>query len=370
MNKWLAGLSKLEGAVRETTDPFASVLRTPSPSVNFIFGRTHGLPRGYSMLLWGPPGGGKSLLTNALIGQMHSDDPESIAIKFDTEFRSSGQLGADTAESFGVDTERLLTYEVNRPDQIFDRIEMEIGPLVEKGAPIQLIVIDSINGVQGLRETESDSINKLSVGDHAQTIQKGLKRILPVIRRNKIALVVISQQRSELDQWEVKRGNKTKAAVSHATQHHCEYFVYVEKNNTAAGRKNEMEEEFVDESHKDVTDAGDITGHKVRVWMQKSSFGGAGRSGEFTIDYRRGIINIHEEVFRLGCRWGIIDRPDNKTYVIGGQRITGKANCLAYLEKSPAMQKQIVARLIELDKNQKLKNTDTDVATEVVTEVK
>lgn len=345
-NKWTKRLKKLEGFVQDDADPFQNVIRSPSPSVNFIFGNTHGLPRGYSMLLWGPPGGGKSLLTNSIIGQLHRDDPEALVIKFDTEFRDNGQVTEETAKAFGIDKDRYIPYQVNKATQVFDRIDGEIQEMAKEGAKIGLIIIDSINGIQGRRESNSESIEQMTIGDHAQTVQIGLKKILPTQRQNKISLIVIAQQRSELDMWEVKKGNKTKAAVSHGTQHHCEYFVHVEKNTTKAGRTDALDKTFEDSSKKDLTDSADQTGHKVKVWMQKSSFGGAGRSAEFTLDYKRGIINQHEEVFVLGTKWGIIERPNARTYIVNGKSFGSKADCLKGLENSVDLQKFVVAGLM------------------------
>jgi len=316
------------------------------------------------MLVWGPPGGGKSLLTNAFIGQLHRDDPEAIVVKFDTEFRDNGQVTEETAKAFGIDKERYVPFQVNKATQVFDRIEQEIGDMVKDGAPIRLIVIDSINGVQGRRESNSESIEQMTIGDHAQTVQIGLKKILPVQRNNNISLIVIAQQRSELDAWEVKKGNKTKAAVSHGTQHHCEYFVHVEKNTTKAGRTDALDRLFEDSSKKDLTDSADQTGHKVKVWMQKSSFGGAGRSGEFTLDYKRGIINQHEEVFVLGARWGIIERPTPTSYIVNGQKFVGRANCLNALEKSVELQKFVITGLLAAETriDKELKGAAAEVA--------
>src|SRR6185369_1238762 len=94
MEKLLAG----KGAVVGQKDPHSYVIRTPSPSLNFTFGNAHGLPAGYSLLLYGPPRGGKSIILNSMIGQLHKDDPEAFAIKFNTEFREGGQLTPEQAK--------------------------------------------------------------------------------------------------------------------------------------------------------------------------------------------------------------------------------------------------------------------------------
>jgi len=352
-NKWAEQLKKLDGAVKERVDRFSKVIRTPSPSVNFIYGKTHGLPLGYSTLLWGPPGGGKSLLTNATIGQLHRDDPEAIVIKFDTEFRDDGQMSVDTLKSLGVDLDRYIVFEVNRAGEVFDTIAGEINAMCQKGAPVKMVIVDSINGIQGRREAELETVEKHTIGDHAMTMQVGLKKILPVQRRNNFHLVLCCQQRAEMDMLEQKRGNKTKAAASFGVLHHCEYFVHVERNKNKAGRTDELGNAFENEARKDVSDTADITGHKVAVWMQKSSVGPAGRSGEFTIDYANGVVNQHEEVFRLGTRWGIIERINNTTYSVDGKKFTGKPALLNGLRDSVDLQKFVVKRLLEEEKNSK-----------------
>ena len=363
-NKWMNQLRKIEGAVVEEYDPYAHVVRTPSPSTNFLFGRTHGLPFGYSLLLWGPPGAGKSLLSNATVGQLHSEDPEAIVVRYDTEFRDEGQMTAETARAYKVDLDRYMPYAVNHPTLVFDNLVDKIGPMLEAGAPIRLVIIDSITGIQGRRESGS-SIEQHNIGDHAHTVQIGLKKILPLQRKHKFALIVTAHARAEMDMWEQKRGNKTKAAVSFGVQHHCEYFLNVERDKTKKGRSDELGRDFIDTSHKDLTDSADETGHKIKVWMQKSSVGPANRQGAFTVDYKNGIINQHEEVFNLGVKWGIIGHPTMTTYTINEEKFVGKPACLAALEKKPDLQRLILARLLEAEKGQRIPAvTDEEVVAE------
>ncbi len=352
-NKWTASLKKLDGAVTKAYDPFQHVIRSPSPSVNFIFGKTHGLPLGYSVLLWGPPKAGKTLLSNSIIGELHRTDPDAIVVKFDTEMRDEGQMLPETAETYGIDLDRYVVFQVNKPAEVFDKIETEIGALVQKGAPIKLIIIDSITGVQGRREANSDTIEQHNIGDHAQTVQIGLKRILPMQRKNRIALIVTAHARAELDMWAAKK-SKTKAAASFGVLHHCEYFINIERNNTKTGNKDALERDLVDESRKDVTDEAERTGHRIKVWMQDSSVGAANRSGEFTIDYQRGIVNVHEEVFLLGTKWGIIKKPAQGYYQIGTQKYNGKPATLTALEKDPALRKTVIDGLLTAEKERRL----------------
>lgn len=323
-NKWMSKLAKLDGAVTERYNPHLSVVGTPSPSVNFTFGNGWGLPLGFSLVLYGPPKAGKSVICNAMIGQLHRDDPEAIVVKFNTEMRERAQLSDEQMRLWGIDQDRYMAYDINTPDGVFDQIEKDIAALCQEGAPIKLIIIDSINGIQGRRAMNNESVMNMTIGDMAQTIQEGTKRILAVQRKHRIGIIFTAHVRAEMDQAEIMRGNKVKMGASYGMQHHAEYFMYVEQNRTKAGRTDLAGNEFRDENLGDINDNAEKFAHKIRVTMKDSSMGPKGRMGEFTLDYHRGVINTHEEVFLLGVNRGIIKKPNQVSYEFGGRTWRGQ----------------------------------------------
>lgn len=90
-----------------------------SPSANFTFGAYHHLPFGYSLILWGLPKSGKSFLSYDMIGQLHRDDPQAIAVKFNTEMREQTQFNQRVADEFGIDTDRYIAINDNTPARYF-----------------------------------------------------------------------------------------------------------------------------------------------------------------------------------------------------------------------------------------------------------
>lgn len=124
-NKFIAKLRKMEGAVVPGEhDPYTDVLRTPSPGINWAFAnKGHGLPFGSSMILYGPPKGGKSIICNALTGQLHKDDPDAFVISYNTEFRGEMQSNTEQMKIWGIDPDRFQAFNVNTPELIFDHIE-------------------------------------------------------------------------------------------------------------------------------------------------------------------------------------------------------------------------------------------------------
>lgn len=348
---WMKLLQKHEGAVVADYDPFSHTVRTPSPSVNFCFGNTHGLPQGFTLALYGPPKGGKSVICNAMIGQLHKDDPEAIAIKFNTEMREMGQLTEEQARIWGIDRRRYIAYDVNQPELIFDFIEKEVNAYCQDGMPLKLIVIDSATAIQGRRAQNADTILTQQIGDHALTIQDGLKRILAVQRKHKLAIVITTHVRAEMDPLEKMRGNNTKMAASYGLQHHAEYFMSVEPWNSKEGKTDLLGNKLENENLADTMDNAERTGHKIRVCMKNSSMGPKGRVGTFTLDYHKGIINVHEEVFLLGCNRGIIQRPNNMTYAFGDKKWTGKQAMLEALRDDSTMCEAILKQVRLQDVN-------------------
>jgi RecA/RadA recombinase len=346
---FMAKLMQLSGAVAERRDPHAYVIRSPSPSLNFTFGHGQGLPAGYSMVLYGPPKGGKSVICNAMIGQLQKDDPEAMVIKFNTEFREEGQLTDDQAKLWGIDPSRYLAYETNRPDEIFDRIEKDFAALVEEGMKLKLVIIDSITQIQGRRAMNADTIMTQQIGDNALTIQEGLRRILPVQRKCGFGLLLTAHIRAQMDQVEQMRGNKYRPAISFGCQHHCEYSMWVEPNRSKDGKEDLLGKTFINEEVENMNGKGEKMGHKIKVRMVDSSMGPKERSGEFTLDYHKGIVSTHEEVFQLGVGFNVIAKPNLQTYSYNGKDYRGKPAILEALRTDNALCESILTELRRRD---------------------
>ena len=350
--KLMANLRKLEGAVQvsEQDPQNGPCLRAPCPSVNWAFGVPgQGLPFGLGMLMYGPPKGGKSILCNAFVGQLHKDDPEAVAVCFNTELRGEAQANLAQMRTWGIDPERFIVFDVNQPEFIFDRIEKDLNDLCQQGLKIKLVIIDSLSGIQGRRSQNADSILTQQIGDHALTIKDGLKRIMPTIRKHKIAFIATDHVRAEMDQKEQMRGKTVKMASAWAAKHTFEIFGYVEPNKSKAGRVNLAGEEFVDKETLDFMENAQRTGHKIRFRVEDSSIGPSMRTAEFTLDYDKGIINQYEEVFTLAKNLNILERPNNTTYKYKDRQFRGVVNCLTAIRDDQTLYDQLLADIRATD---------------------
>jgi RecA/RadA recombinase len=364
-NKWMKALQKMEGAVDRDYNPYNHVLRTESPSVNFIYANSHGLPEGQTALLSGLPKAGKSLLISAYVAHLHKNDPCAIALKYNTEFREQLQMTKDQMKKWGIDPDRYMAFETNDPKEIFNQIANDINALCSEvvdcdtcggkhGAKIKLIAIDSMNGIVGLRASDSEDISEIQRGDEAQTIGLGLKRILPVIRRHHIAMIMTTQVRAEQDPMKAKY-NPHKMAAAFALKHFAEYFIMVSRNNSAEGKKDIAGNAFEDASMKDFMDKSEQTGHKIRIVMVESSVGVPGRTAEITFDYDKGIINVHEELFKLATKRGVVPLV-GKSYVVKDfptageeQKYIGKENFALAIRDNEFLAAELERRIRKID---------------------
>jgi len=347
--KMMAKLMKLDGAVQRDYDPYMNVLRCPSPSFNFTFGNSWGLPLGYTLAIWGPPKGGKSVVINSMIGQMHRDYPDAYAIKFNTEMRELVQLTDRQMDVWGIDRDRYIAYETNRASGVFDVIEKNIAEAVEGGMNVKMVAIDSLNSIMGRRTENANTVDQQQIGDKAQTYGDGLARILPTLRKYRIGLVLSLQQRQEMDQHEIKRGHIHKMAGANAVQHFAEYFMYIAPDKTKKGRQDLLENDLVNKQVSDLKDKAEQTAHRIYVNMRDSSVGPKGRWGGFIFSDKEGIVNTHEEVFLLGTNRGVIERPNQLTYSFNGNNWAGKKNMIEELRKNPDLCSAILTKLREMD---------------------
>lgn len=343
-NKWAKTLRNNEAAVDMKTDPFSkdNVLQSPSPSLNWVFGKSQGLPKGASLISYGPAKAGKSLISYLFTQNIMKTDPEGMVIRFDTEMRAKFQ----SSNMWGFDPERFIAYDTNKPAEIFDYIVNEIQPMLQDGMPLRMIVIDSLTAIQGIRESNAAGIENHQIGDNAMTIQKGLKMILPVIRRHNIGLFCTSHIRANLDAG--MYGPKEKMAGGYAQKHFFEFFMSVRRDGSKEGKADLLGNELTNSDIKDFKGNKEQTGHKIYATMDDSSLGTKGRSAEFTLDYSKGLINVHEEVFMLGINTGAVERPNNRTYIFDGQNYTSKADFVNALKDNEQLQAKVMEKVMQM----------------------
>ena len=346
-NKWVKELKKYDDTVDYEYDAFseANCIYTPSPYINWIFAnKSHGIPKGTGTLFFSEPKAGKSLMIQAIVQELHRRDPEAMAIIFNSEMRGKFQNGLFK----GIDPDRLIIYDTNRPEDIFDRLEKEIYPLIQDGMPLGMVAFDSITSIGGTKSQTSDrSVNDHLIGDKALTITKGWEKVIPIFKRHNIPYFGVEQMRKNVDASN-PHAPKEKMAGVFSTKHAFEYFVSIKRAGAAEDKVDLEGNKYEDTKVKDARGNKDQTGHKIYFKMEQSSLGTAGRAGVLTIDYKNGIINKHEEIYELAKGCGIII-VSGKTNTYGGQKWNSKVECAHAIRDNPQLASDILDEIRELD---------------------
>lgn len=313
-SKWLSQLEDKETTYLASKSPslFDNVVFSPSPSLNYAIGGK-GFVYGRAPLFYGVKSSGKSTEALAIIAEMQRVCPEGEAIYISTEYDPPGER----ATNIGVDQDRLLVRETNIPSKIFDWIDKDVGEMCRQGAPIKIIVIDTVGAIRGPKELNADSSEDFLIGDLSGYLPRGLNLIVDTIRKYKILTILIQQARQKSKQIGPKTITYYDFNGGEALKHFADYVILFEKVDKSGSV-------ILDDTKVGPTGKSEQIGHRVKAKVEKNRLGPPFREAEFDIEYRKGHVNQHEEIANLGIGLGIIERPNNLIYQFGDQKWKGK----------------------------------------------
>jgi len=301
-----------------------------------------GVPRGHIVQYAGFQSSGKTLLSLTTIAEWQKKDPRNWAMFIDAEF----SYDQNWARMLGVDTDRLFVYKENDGTKIFERlvglpkkdgegkqkkgildIEIEMG-----GTGLGIIVLDSVAAVQPPIE-QNNAVNQQDMAPMARFLPKVLRRLTPLLSETGVTLIAINQIRMKPG---VMYGNPEDSPGGTALKFACAQMV----NFAKIGAKDSA---ILDS-------AGEQTGHHIRARIDKNKKAPPHRQAEFAIEYLKGIVAKNEEVKELGVRYGVIARPNNKTYELDGVKYNGK-DAIADALLDPTLQESVMLRVKDAKAN-------------------
>lgn len=335
---------------------------TPSPSLNWA------LPfyQGYSTLLYGPEGSGKSLISMLAVGSLMQADPTAYAVLISTEMRSPSP---DRLRTLGIDPSRLLIRQANTLHDVFDWIASRDdrfvnsdgsrgGPglsfAIEDGFNCRAIVIDSIKAIQGPKEQALETVEKEFMGDLSKFLNPALKSLLPVIRKHDIMTILVQQVNMNMNPDEVKYQNRKWVIPSgQSLKHFVETSALVE-------RVESKDSKLFDESMTNMRESPIQVGHTIRTKTDKSNLDPClNREAQFQLHYNDGVVNVGLEVATLAANIGAVYHPQNEggkeilnQWQFGERKWIGFNNLVADAEKDPQLRTELM-KAVEALSNKK-----------------
>lgn len=316
-----------------------------------------GLPRGRIIQLAGKESSGKTMLALSCIRNYLDENPENTALFFDAEYT----YDPEWASMLGVDTSRVMVIKTNDAKKIFDgliginnpnsknkKMKGILDYVCEGKDPrfknLGIIVLDSIAVLNTPMEKNSEA-GKQNIASVARFLSSELKKLTPEVAKANVCFIGINQVRVNVGQmW----GDPTSSPGGKALKHACSLMI-----NMAP----------ISSSDSYIYDSDDTRiGHKVRAKIGKNKVGSPFKKAEYSIQYLRGITNLVEEVFLLGIKYNIIERPNNRSYIIYSEKIVGKDNAIQYLRDNVTIHDDILNKVKEiyLNKNKIEDNNSED----------
>lgn len=334
---WLSKLTSDFGTVAatlKTQEP--APIASWSPSLNWATTKRGFIP-GKINILYGPESCGKSMLAMMGIIELQRNNPEAIAVWFDAEF----SFNTDFFVKLGGDPNRLIVRQSNDPLKIFDYIGGELLELLQEGAPVKAIVVDSVRAIRFPKDMKKQTTDMVMGGTGANYLPSAFKLVLPVIHEFKLLTFFIQQVSIQIDPMKALR-NPYVLPDGQALKHAGDLMLEIIKLDTKAG---------VIEQGSTIAGGAQQTGHKIRIKVKKNRMGAPARVAQFTLSYDHGVVDTANEIFDLAKSLGVVFHPVNpetgrenaQMWQFGNyDPIRGEANMRAFVASSKNIQDEVL----------------------------
>lgn len=303
-------------------------ISTGSPKLDEAIG-IGGIPMGRITQLAGQESSGKTMLALSCIREYLNQNPENTALFIDAEYTYDPAW----AEKQGVDTSRVMVIKTNDAKAIFEgligtvkvnkttkkvskNMKGILDHVIEGTDPrfknLGIIVLDSIAVLNTPLELAAE-VGKANMAPIPRFMSTELKKLTPIVAQANVAFIGINQVRVNLGQM---YGDPSTSPGGKALKHACSLMLNMAPVFSAGS--------VIED------DTGERIGHTVRAKIQKNKVGAPFRQAEYKIEYQKGVVETHEEVFSLAVDYGMIVRPNNVMYEIAGESIRGKDAAMKY----------------------------------------
>lgn len=173
-----------------------SNIKTPTEDSDFVLmpewfqtmSATKGLPFGYIVQIAGSTDSGK---TSCCIQATKAAQEQGVAVIYvDTERKTTERR----LVQWGVNPDQMALVRPNYLEEMYDGIQKWIDA-IKDADPDQkiLVIIDSLGNTASQKEVEVDVDDTMQLGVAAKTNKRGLRRLVPRLEKDQIAMLVINQ---------------------------------------------------------------------------------------------------------------------------------------------------------------------------------
>jgi recombination protein RecA len=295
-----------------------------------------GIPRGRIIQFAGKESSGKTLMSLLAIKEWQNKAPHNWALFIDAEFTFDEKW----ARYLGVDTspQRLKVLKTNNGKVIFEKLSedgkkkgllaqvRDMGGSDESG--LGIIVLDSIAFVVPPIEDGAE-VGKQNMAPQARFLPAELRKLAPLLAKTNVTFIAINQVRTNIGQM---YGDPTSTPGGNAWKHACSLMVFFTTSNS---KDNQV-----------LNASGEKIGHVIMSKVDKNKVGSPHRKANFTIEYTNGVRKS-DEIAELATKYGVVKRPNNKTYEYGDVKIIGKDAYYSAIKNNEISNEELLEKIKE-----------------------
>jgi recombination protein RecA len=184
-----------------------------------------GIPVGRLTVVRGWESSGKTSLATHLLAE--TAQRGGVPILLDAEFA----FDESRAARLGLAREDLLIAQPETMEEAIRLVEKSIKAVREE-APDALatIVWDSVGGTQTKAESEGEfGVEGQAIGQGAKIMSAALKRIIPIVAKENIVLVIVNQNKENIQTGMVRGGDTSTMVAKHPLQFHASTIIDMRK---------------------------------------------------------------------------------------------------------------------------------------------
>lgn len=270
-----------------------------------------GFPKGRIVELMGEEATGKSSLTMSTIAQAQKTG--GLCAIVDVEHA----IDRNHATKLGVDVDALY---VSQPSCGEDALE--ITEAFVKSGEMAVIVVDSVAALVPRAELEGD-FGDAQMGLQARLMSQGMRKLTALVHKSNCCLIFVNQYRSKIG---VVFGSPITTTGGKALK----FYSSVRCELSRIGQLKEAEE---------------VIGVRTRVKVIKNKCAAPAKVAEFDLLFDRGFSRTGD-LIDLAAERGIVEKS-GAWYVVGGEKLQGRANAIFFLEENPDVADQLEQQIRE-----------------------
>lgn len=266
-----------------------------------------GFAKGRIIEIYGPESSGKTTFALTAIANVQAAGGAAAFIDFENA------LDPHYAATLGVNIAELA---VSQPDYAEQGLEL-VETLASTGA-VDIIVVDSVAALVPLAELEND-LESQTIALTARLLSKSLRKLIKVANRSGTTIIMINQLRVAIGSYSPV-GVPTDTTGGKALKFYASQRLEIKRGQQ-------------------IKEGKSVVGVQTKFVVKKNKIAPPFLTGETVLSFGKGV-NEAVELLEVAPNYGVIDRPNNRTYVntLTGEVLgTSRADAIAKLEEDPEL---------------------------------